>query len=197
MAGLAASAGVVVVVVVSAAAASSWLFLSPDDCFAELSACPDPWTWPGSAACASAFGFAAFGCEAELGLAGFWALAVVPSCAEGLLSWKGAGPSCWDLPVVGSSGPATFARAPYCCRPLRPRSISSCYSTGSCCFAAVESRLSTSLGWPAAIICLRAGLLLGGRGIEQGGKRLGSSVAALARRMAAAVTPTAQTMTSN
>lgn len=62
MAGLAASAGVVVVVVVSVAAASSWLFLSPDDCFAESSAGPDPWTWPGSAACASALGFAAFGC---------------------------------------------------------------------------------------------------------------------------------------
>lgn len=91
MAGLAASAGVVVVVVVSVAAASSWLFLSPDDCFAESSAGPDPWTWPGSAACASALGFAAFGCEAELGLAGFWALAVVPSCAEGLLLLEGGG----------------------------------------------------------------------------------------------------------
>jgi hypothetical protein len=91
MAGLAASAGVVVVVVVSVAAASSWLFLSPDDCFAESSAGPDPWTWPGSAACAGAIGFAACGCEAELGLAGFWALAVVPSCAEGLLLLEGGG----------------------------------------------------------------------------------------------------------
>jgi hypothetical protein len=89
--GLAASAAVVVVVVVSVAAASSWLFLLLDDCFAESSAGADAWTWPGSAACPSAFGFAASGCEAGLGLAGFWALAVVLSCAEGLLLLEGGG----------------------------------------------------------------------------------------------------------
>ena len=90
-AGLGESAAVVVVVVVSVAASSSWLFLSPDDCFAKSSAGADAWIWPGSAACANAFGFAASGCEAELGLSGFWALAVVLSCAEGLLLLEGGG----------------------------------------------------------------------------------------------------------
>jgi hypothetical protein len=87
---------------------------------------PD-WDWPGS---------------------GRW-----PSCClapKACCCWKGAGPSCWDLPAVGSSGPVTFARAPYCRRPFRPRSISNCYSTGSYCSAAAESRLST-LGWRAAM----------------------------------------------
>ena len=171
-AGLAASAAVVVVVVVSVAAASSWLFLLLDDCFAESrlaqtsglgrdrrpapahSDLPRPvakpdWDWPGS---------------------GRW-----PSCClapKACCCWKGAGPSCWDLPAVGSSGPATFARAPYCCRPFRPRSISNCYSTGSC---ALLPRRAACRHWGGGRrwIRLRAGLLLRGHGIEQGGKRLG------------------------
>jgi hypothetical protein len=170
MAGLAASAGVVVVVVVSVAAASSWLFLSPDDCFAESSAGPDPWTWPGSAACAGAIGFAACGCEAELGLAGFWALAVVPSCAEGLLLLEGGGAVvCRRLALLAL-------------RRLRGRRIAAVRCGRGRFRVVIRLEAAALLPWRAACrhrggrrrwIRLRADLLLGGRGIEQGGKRLG------------------------
>ena len=117
-AGLAASAAVVVVVVVSVAAASSWLFLLLDDCFAESSAGADAWTWPGSAACPSAFGFAASGCEPGLGLAGFWALAVVLSCAEGLLLLEGGG-----AVVLGFAGCWLFWPCDVCAGAVLPPSV--------------------------------------------------------------------------
>jgi hypothetical protein len=109
---------------------------------------PD-WDWPGS---------------------GRW-----PSCClapKACCCWKGAGPSCWDLPAVGSSGPVTFARAPYCRRPFRRARFRIVIRLEA---AALLPRRAACRHWGGGRrwIRLRAGLLLRGHGIEQGGKRLG------------------------
>jgi len=90
IAGVAALAAVVVVVA-SVAAVSSWLFLSPDDCFAESPVVVAVWSWPGTAACAMPFGFGALVGAAEFESARLWALGVVLFCAEGLLLLEGGG----------------------------------------------------------------------------------------------------------
>jgi len=92
IAGLAALAlAAVVVVAASVAAVSSWLFLSPDDCFAESPVVVAVWSWPGTAACAMPFGFGAFVGAAEFESAWLLALVVVLFCAGGLLPLEGGG----------------------------------------------------------------------------------------------------------